>query len=77
MRGGHAAELLEGVWGDGGVRKAELAGRDAGGPSAGKGTGALPAAGRFTSHLACSGTKAPVDMMLMFSRCAMLAGAGL
>lgn len=75
--GRHVVELPEGVWRDGGARKAELPGRDVGAPLAGKDTDALPTAGRFTSYLMCAGVKAPVDMMLMFSRCAIPAGAGL
>lgn len=75
--GGHTVELPEGVWRDGGARKAELPGQDMGAPLSGKDTGALPTAGRFTSHLVCGGVKAPVDMMLMFSQCAVWAGAGL
>lgn len=74
--GGHAAELPEGVWRDDGVRKAKLPRRGVGAPLAGKGACASPAAGRFVSRLVCSGIKAPVDTMLMFSWCASPAGAG-
>lgn len=65
--GVHAAELLEGVWGDGGARKAELPGQDVGALLAGKDAGASPTVGRFSSHLVCRGIKSPVDMMLTFS----------
>ena len=74
--GAHAAELPEGVWRDGGARKAELPGRDVGAPLAGKDAGASPTVGRFMLYLVCSGIKAPVDVVLMFSQCAVPAGAG-